>query len=232
MRDPIKIDDVMIAAFVDDQLDAASRETIINAMDNDEGLRNEVYDLRKAKDLIKLSYSGAKRPEASTESFVHPLRQQCMIRIAATIAVLAIGLSAGYAGYHYGTQENPNTDGSLAALTQQQDEHIILHITESDVEQFETTLAYTEEFLNKHKNSGKARIEVVANAGGIDLLRSDYPLSKRVVRMMNEHDNITFIACVNTINKLRANGIDPCTINSVKTDKAAHTHIIDRVSTG
>ncbi len=232
MREPYKIDEVMLDAFVDDQLDAANREVIIQAMDTDENLRNRVYALRKIKDLIKLSFGEVTPPKANQEAFVNPVRRQCMVRMAASIAAMAIAVSAGFAGYNYGANENIAPEQNLAELTQQQGMRIIVHINESDPVQFETTLAYTEKFLKKHKDNGKAQIEVVANAGGIDLLREDYPLSDKVANMMEEYDNLTFIACTNAINKLRAQGLDPSMIKTVETEKAALTHIIDRLQHG
>jgi intracellular sulfur oxidation DsrE/DsrF family protein len=228
----IEINDVMLASFVDDQLDAINREAIIKAMDEDNALREKVYNLRKMKDLMKLSFGDAKPPETSRQSLIRPLRSQCMKRIAAVFAAMVIGLGAGFTGYKYCTHDGYIPAHSLAELTQQQDERIILHISESDPVQFETTLAYTEKFLKKYRKNGKAQIEVVANAGGIDLLRADYPLSNKVQNMMDNYDNITFIACTNAINRLRAQGIDPSIVKDVDTDKAALTHIIERLNTG
>lgn len=232
MKEPNKIDEVMLAAFVDNQLDAVNCEAIIKAMDEDGNLRDQVYNLRKAKDLIKLSFGDVTPPETDLKNFVSPFRSQCAARIAAGFAALAIGVSAGFTGYNYCTHDGFVPTKNLAELTQQQGERIILHIDESDPAQFEATLAYTEKFLDNHRNNGKARIEVVANAGGIDLLRANFPLSNKVMSMMDEYDNITFIACTNAINRLRSQGIDPAMIKSVATEKAALAHIIDRLQDG
>ncbi|MCK4841820.1 MAG: hypothetical protein KAT04_08045, partial [Methylococcales bacterium] len=43
---------------------------------------------------------------------------------------------------------------------------------------------------------------------------------------------ITFIACTNAINKLRAQGINPTMVKDVKTEVAALTHIIERLNSG
>ncbi|RKZ69123.1 MAG: hypothetical protein DRQ44_03445 [Gammaproteobacteria bacterium] len=230
-----KIDEVMLASFVDDQLDTANREAIIKAMDEDKDLRDQIYNLRKTKDLMKLSFGAENLPETSPKTYTTTLHSQCVARIAAAFTALAIGLGAGFTGYQYCSQTGHTSHMSaqnLAALTQQQGERIILHISESDPVQFERTLTYTENFLNKHKNNNKVRIEVVANAGGIDLLRQDYPMSNKVKSMMDEYDNITFIACTNAINRLRAQGFEPTMIQDIDTEKAVLTHIIERLRTG
>ena len=192
MSNSDKIDEMMISAFVDNQLDAENREAIVIEMDEDEELRDKVYQIRRAKDLIKLAFSDIKPSEFNDKKFANPLRRQYMTRIAAAFSAIAISLGSGFAGYHY--SQDTMTGLSLSELTQEEDQRIILHIDAPDPKQFESTLAYTEKFLNQNKNNVKAKIEVVANAGGIDLLREDFPLSEKVTRIMNEHDNITFIA--------------------------------------
>ena len=230
MTNSNQIDEIMISAFVDNQVDVETRAAIVKAMDEDEELRDQIYQIRRAKDLIKLSYASSKPSEFRDKKFTKPFHRQCMIRIAATLSAVMIGLSAGLAGYHYG--QNTMTGTSLAELTQEENQRIILHIDASDPKQFESTLAYTEKFLNQHKNNGKAQIEVVANAGGIDLLRANFPMSEKVARIMDEHDNITFIACTNALNRLRAQGIKPAMVKDVKTELAALTHIIERMNSG
>ena len=230
MSNSNQIDEIMISAFVDNQVDVETRVAIVKAMDEDDELRDQVYRIRRAKDLIKLSYASSKPSEFRDKKFTKPFHRQCMMRIAAALSAVVIGLSAGFAGYNYG--QNTMTGPSLAELAQQENQHIILHIDASDPKQFEATLAYTEKFLNEHESNGKAQIEVVANAGAIDLLRADFPMSKKVARIMDEHDNITFIACTNAINKLRAQGIDPTMVKDVKTEVAALTHIIERMNSG
>jgi intracellular sulfur oxidation DsrE/DsrF family protein len=201
-------------------------------MDEDEYIRDQVYDLRKAKDLIKLCFGDATPPEKTAANYTDGLRRQCITRIAAASAAIVIGLSASYAGYKACTHTGFVPAQSLAELSQQKSERIIIHVSESDPAQFKTTLAYTERFLKEHKKNGRAQIEVVAYAGGIDLLRNDLPLHEKVKSMMDEYDNLTFIACTNAINRLRAQGFNPAMIKNVDTEKAALTHIIDRLQDG
>jgi len=56
MRKIKQIDNLMITAFVDDQLDAVNCEIIINAIEVDRDLRDRVNALRKTKELMKLAY--------------------------------------------------------------------------------------------------------------------------------------------------------------------------------
>ena len=56
MGDSDKIAEIMISAFVDNQLDSENHEDIIRAMQTDAILRDEVYQIRRLKNLMTLSY--------------------------------------------------------------------------------------------------------------------------------------------------------------------------------
>lgn len=226
-----RIDELMLAAFVDGQLDATHSEAIIDAMDNDPDMRQRVYELRKIKDLVKLGYEDA-IPDAPRKNSFKPFpfwRQHCA-GIAASIVAISVSFAAGVTYYHYNQSTPPFSSQDVASINLEQIDHIILHISESDPRLFEASLLFTEKFLKKHSHN--ARIEVVANAGGIDLMRSDYPLGDKVREMMADYDNVTFVACTNAINKLRQQGIVPKIIKDVGTDEAALDHILDRVREG
>jgi hypothetical protein len=78
LKESNNIDEAMTGAFVDGQLDAANCEAIIEAMEEDNDLRDRVYDLRKIKELVKLSFGDISPPKTSPGSFTNPLRSQCI----------------------------------------------------------------------------------------------------------------------------------------------------------
>jgi len=57
--DSDKIAEIMIAAFVDNQLDSEKHKYIIRAMKTDALLRDEVNQIRRLKNLMKLSYGAS-----------------------------------------------------------------------------------------------------------------------------------------------------------------------------
>ena len=221
------LDDLTLGAFVDGHLDAEHSETVIRAMENDSDIREQVYKLRRTKDLMKLGFGTATAP--SDKQQVKPRFWSCFIpAIAASITFLAVSVGAGAVGYHYYTEQT-GTFPVVASAAQQQAEQIILHISESDPDQFAAALAYAEKFLHEQEARGN-QIEVVANAGGIDFLRINAsPFRDQVVTMMREHDNVHFVACANAIRALRKKGIEPVFIQDTSTDKTAMDHIIERV---
>ena len=225
------IDDHILAAFVDGELDAETCESIVNIMDHDFEVRDRIYNLRRTKDLMKLAYATAtpvskiqsKKPVSTCKKYA--------MTIAASVTALAIGLGTGTFGYYLGQ----NNQSSLIANTpsnQQNPDHVLLHISNSDKKYFSATLDYVENFLREH-DSKDGKIAVVANAGGLDFVRAGIsPFEDRIKKIMNKHDNIYFIACANSIRILKNKGIQPALINNVRVEKPAMDHIIDYVQKG
>lgn len=57
MNDIFKINEILLVAFVDGELDAVDHQAIVKAMHNDENLRNQVCNLQKIKGLMKQGFS-------------------------------------------------------------------------------------------------------------------------------------------------------------------------------
>ncbi len=54
----------MLVSFADGQLDANDRELVLTLLDMDADLSREVWELRKLKDMVDVSYQGLPEPLA------------------------------------------------------------------------------------------------------------------------------------------------------------------------
>jgi intracellular sulfur oxidation DsrE/DsrF family protein len=233
MKDSDYLDDQLLGAFVDDEIDAGNREAVIKAMEADPGVRERIYRLRRAKDLMKLGFGNARAPSSDTGNKSGRGWKLFSARMSASVAALAVSFGAGMLGHHYyGELETGNTNQAVAAVAQAQTDRVILHVSESDPKQFAAALAYTEKFLRAHESEGH-QIDVVAHAGGLDMMRDDVsPLKAQIINMMEKHDNVHFIACANAIRILRKKGIETTIISGVNTDSTAFDHIVARLQSG
>jgi intracellular sulfur oxidation DsrE/DsrF family protein len=78
---------------------------------------------------------------------------------------------------------------------------VLFHLNSNDRDLIKQSLQDVESALKLYRRTGqRARIQIVANGEGLDLLRvgaSPYP--QTVQRMLQEYDNLQFVACQNTI---------------------------------
>lgn len=225
------IDSQMLGAFVDRLLDAEHAALVIKMMENDPEIRNQVYQLRRAKDLMKLGFADAKAPSTTSQKSRRSIYNLFFSRIAASVAAVAISFGAGALGYHY-YEAQDDAVSTVASATLQQADRVILHISEPDPKQFSNVLAYMDKFLDEHAADG-SRIEVVANAGGINFMRGPIsPFKNQIIAMMDKHDNIQFIACASGLRVLRNQDVEPIIIKGVGTDTTAIDHIVKRLQSG
>jgi intracellular sulfur oxidation DsrE/DsrF family protein len=231
MRNAEYIDEQTLGTFVDGQLDEANRGLVLEAMENDPAVRERVYRLRRAKDLMKLGFGDARAP---TQTLPRPKAVRWRLGslgLAASILILVGGFIGGYLGYSGDRQLDHIVQAGVPVVRPQTD-RVLLHISESDPAQFAAVIDYTRKFLEKHKRSG-GRVAVVANAGGLDLMRAGVsPFEKQIVAMMRDYDNVHFIACAASILELRKKGVDPLIIEKIDATLPAIDQIVSHVQQG
>jgi len=167
-------DDQILNAFVDGQLDIETSESIINEMDKNASVREHIYQLRRAKDLMRLGFSNPPLSFDVTAPIEKSRWHHIALSLAASLTAIAISLGSGAFGFYYAKHKQVAVSEITQSENPQNAERILLHISESD----------TENFLQSHKNNA-GQIAVVANAGGLDLLRAGTsPFEKQIRNMI------------------------------------------------
>lgn len=236
--------DEIINAYVDDELDGIEKEKFKTAMCQDPALKDKVHSICELKRALKNSYSEIPLPAASHNKISltrFPAWQQAI----AAIVMLVIGALFGWQGHdEYKNMQNIsardiNVKGTLHGLkltpvSLQQSNKIVLHIASSDPAKLKSALNQIEYILNQYKqNNLSFDLEVLANAGGITLLRNDLsPYRDKIRNIMTSNNNVSFIACSNGLQRLRDQGIEPRLIADTKTGVTAVEQIVKRLQEG
>ena len=226
------LDDQILSAFVDGQLDDTTSASVIMAMEIDSDVRSRVYQLRRAKDLVKIGFKNARAPSSEKQYATPRNWKKPSLGIAASFAIIVASFIAGSFGYYYSQQTDSRQNITVASIAQEENSRIILHISEADPMQFSAALDYTDQFLKEH-GSQNGQIAVIAHASGIDLMRAgESPFEERVKMMMRDHGNVYFIACAQAIRTLQMQGVDPHMLENTIIEKPAMDQIIERVQSG
>lgn len=118
-----------------------------------------------------------------------------------------VQISQSHAQNRANTKTSSHTNPKiLTAANDESDQiKIMLHLNSGDPELIHDSLDELESLLKHYRQTGqRARIEMVTNGGGISLLRVDAsPFPERIKRMQQEYDNLTFVACQNSMNRLK-----------------------------
>lgn len=211
-------------AFIDGQLDPVGRKRLLAAMEADPQLREQVCELRRTKEWMHLAFEEARPPRRHAE---RPRRRMRLGGIAAGLVFLAVSFIAGWS-------LRPVPEAGVNSVVLQDvvasQYRVVLHIAEADPNKFEAVLDDAEQLLRQYREQG-IEVEVLANSGGLELLRVDVsPYADRVARMMNEYDNLSFIACSNAVKRLKQG--QKLMINGTHTDITAIEHVIRRLREG
>jgi uncharacterized protein len=228
MNNP-KHDDFRIHAFVDDQLDRDDREEFMRDMEEDTALRDHVCQLRHLKSTFRHAYV-----DEDTEVRPSPWYKRVGVRhLVANGMAAGLVLLVGFAtGWLMNQSESPLDGAVNLENVQPQALKVILHIDDSDPAKFNQVLATADDLIGKYERAG-VEVEVIANGGGLDHLRSDTsPRARKVSAMMEKHGNLHFIACTKAIQRLEKRGVHVMLIDHTDQAPSAVEHIVKRLQQG
>jgi len=219
----------ILHAYVDGELSAPEKSRLLVKMETDETIRDRACFLLRTKEWVRFSFEHETAPTRSLPSIRKHFWQAPVFQVAASVLVAILAFGAGWVGHSLqgGAPQN------LALETNNgESQHVILHIGESDEARFSSLLAKAEQMLRTYQDAG-IQVEVIANAGGLDLLRTASSQHvDHIKRMIARYDNVRFIACSKGLQRLRANGLDPIVITGVDAHEPAADHLIQRLTEG
>ncbi len=230
-----KFSDEQIQAFVDDEIDTHDRAEIMEAIRADEELSCRVCELLQLKDSVRLAYREPPQPEYTSTCWQTSRKAGLSIKAAAAVALFALGSMTGWLLHTQPVSTSPEA-AKIAQMAPAEKEYkrVILHISTADPVLLGQALDDAELLLSGYKNRPEmVQLEVVANTAGLTLLRVDAsPYVERIRRLAQEYDNISFLACSRTIEKLRLKGIDVHLVPEAMVIPGALEEIVDKLQEG
>lgn len=210
------ISDEHLNAFIDNQLDADEKSRILGAIKSDPELSHRACEIKRLRDLVQHAYElpsdrpGQSRPSRAMRGW---------LQATAAGALLVIG---GVIGWVSHSQQYPMLekldvqamylDEEKAFQTTRVDDapfthgarKILLHISSDDPQKLEQALDTTEQLLQTYRaRHMPVELELVANAGGLDLLRADIsPFADRIEDLQLKYEELTLFACQTAINRM------------------------------
>lgn len=207
-----KVSDEILNAYIDDQLDGCDIELIQSLVENDPELESRVNELRRLKIMVRMA-----RPVVNTEDLPGCTDTTAWwnrhLALAATLFVCVTASSLLYWQYDQRPllPEVASVEGVMAQIAQSNAESevkLILHVRYADRTSTAALLQQVEALLAQARHHQRhLRIEVVANGKGLDLLRKDRsPYPHRISQLHASHDNLSFLACSDTLKQLKIKG--------------------------
>lgn len=223
--------DEQLQAFVDDEIELGERAEIMEAMRHDEELACRVCELLQVRDAVRLAYREPEQPERSHTRWQSAQRRRLSFSAAAALLLFAVGTFTGMA------LQGPARDTAQLAGAQgagQEYKRVVIHISSADIDRMEQALDDAEQLLTGYRDQPeRVQLEVVANAEGLELLRSDRtPYAERIRHLARQFSNLSFLACSRSIEKLHLRGIDVHLLPEARVIPGALEEIVDRLQEG
>lgn len=212
-----RISDELLNSFIDNELESDEKSELLNAIRHDDTLKERVCELRGLKEMIQHAY---REPPSC---IVPPLKKsahwknsciQNITRLAACLLLLMLGWWSGWIMSAKSQLANNPREMSVFQAAQsnnvaEKPNNFIVNVSSSNPARLKTALDETENLLEANKRATQPfKVEIVANGGGVNLLRSDVsPFAKRIAMMRIKYPNFDYIACKVSINKLQKNGV-------------------------
>jgi hypothetical protein len=215
------ISDEQLNSFIDDELDTADRERVLAAVAADGELAQRACALRLIKEQVRHAY--AEPPAARSQR--QPARPWRALAMALLLAAAA--------GGGWIARDQAGTGGDTLARKPDTG-HVILHLAAWDEQRARVALDDAEGLLRTAHEAGQTiAVELVANAGGLDLLRTGVsPHADRIARLRAEHPNLALVACGQTVERLREKGIEVRLLPGTRFASSALDQIVTRMGQG
>lgn len=225
MNDKRDFSDESLNAFVDNELGAQEREEILAAIAEDADLGQRLCALRSTKELVRHAYGSLPADRHRQARRV----SRWSGALAAGMA-LVVGVVVGWQGHRAAQEGGGEAFAWVGNLFAAQPVRVLIHLDSSQMERMEEALDMTEAYLAK---TGKAKVELVVNNSGLDLLREEAtPHAERIARLAARYEMLAFVACGNAISRYRSAGLDVTLVPEAKVAGTAVEHIVDRVQQG
>lgn len=244
LLDNKSVSDEKLNAYLDDELDFDEKRQVFELLCEDKALSQEAQELRQLQSLLRHAYRNAPPPSANRNIPSRKRRTYYLQGLAASL-MLGFGALVGWFSHQQlgadlfyamgdgasdSSSRRVSMDGRNIALAS----NVILHLNSADPVKFKVALDRSEELLQSRRREGREfRLEIIANKGGVELLRRDRsPFPQRVEALMAKYDNVTFMACANALRQLEEQGVKVDLLPGIKTDHTAIDKIINRLEQG
>lgn len=234
MKTPIT--DEMLNAFVDQQLTHSEMMEMSEAIAQDAELSRRSGEIRQLKSQVRYAYANIEP--------CRPARLQHVrgwgVQAAAAVLLLALGGAAGWSLRPASAAILPEALAKNAQSIQHgpqaaaESHRYILHLDSDKPESMAAVLDYADQILgNAGKQGVEARLEVVANSYGLNLLRTSHsPHLDRIGMLARKYPNLSFVACGQTVARFRKDGQTVSLIGQAKVAPSAIGEVVSKMKEG
>ncbi len=203
----------MLNAYLDGELDAEHARQLESRLCQDPALRRHLEELRRVRRLARAAFPAPARERSANASLRRARVRHVALGAVAAGILLAVGVSIGlglqrpaepHLLAHLPSGAQTIQPAHLDIVAPAGETRAVFHITSVEPARVRATLDAIEEMISAYARARRPlRLELVANAEGLHLLRADTsPARERIAQIQRDFGNIRFLACGKTIQRI------------------------------
>ncbi len=244
MKQEDRISEEQLNAFIDGELDSEDRSRVLAALQDDHALKAQACELRTVQELVRHAYDYEKLQDPRQ----CPRPMNNWSRAIAAGVLLSLGGMLGWLGNEQSQESrlqamfwNEQSSFQNASLSQASQEtghkKVLVHLNTANLDKIREALDTAEELLKTYAQTDQvAEMEIIANSGGLNLLRTGHsPYAERVKELQQRYVNLTFLACQTAMDRVKQEqGIDVSKelLPGIEITPSALDQILDRLREG
>jgi intracellular sulfur oxidation DsrE/DsrF family protein len=230
MKSDTQISDEQINALIDNQLTEDERDSILALAQHDMVLARRIDVRRRIKNMLSTAYSRKSSASPSKLPEQNILNWQTLV---ASMLLFIVGGLLGMGGHMLFASKQAQRTIDDVALQQAAPNKMILQIDSNNPVRIRAALQDAELLLRQSKLQHQAvQLEVIANAAGLEMLRSTSPYRKQIARLAASYSNVHFLACGTGMAKFRRQGIELKLVPQARVVSAVTTQVAMRLQQG
>ncbi len=232
--------DEHLNAFIDDELDLADRNNLLEAIEKDTSLRHRLCETQGVKRLLQHAYSDLNSHPAQTAK--RRWKRGYTQSLMAASFLLLIGASSGWllslTEQHHAGSVSPRLTRLISTISNdnvaQEPDKVIVQVSSANPVRLQAALDETENLLVAYrKNNRPLQMEILANGSGLNLMMTGAtPFEHRIEQMKARFPNLLLFACQQTMQEMEARGIPVHLIPNTQIAGSALEEISRRVREG
>ena len=227
--------DLELNAYLDGEMSEAQRLEFEQLLEHDAELRSRLQRFKRLKTAVSDCFQPIEVPSKQKMNTNEPWHW----RVAAVVLVLLLGyLSGAVIGMPGDARFVLLGNGERAespALSENQETRIVFHLTNPDQVVAGDLLDEVEQMLVNYRSQGDLlRVEIVSHGEGLVLLRERLSQhGERIATLADSYDNLVFVACQNTIDRLRVErGVEVMLLPEATVIDSGVSHVVKRQMEG
>ena len=232
-------DEQLINAYADGELTPDEEASVLERLQTDAAFARRVCELDQLKKQIGLAYA---TPPRRIRQHANRVRNHFgdYRSWAAACLILAVGAVAGWLAHTPSQSDrlvllDPTGRGGAPAAAGSPDTRIVFHLNNPDQSVAGELLDEVERILLAYQVGKRPlRVEIVSHGQGLTLLRERLSLHKARVRdLARRFENLTFVACLNTMERLRTeHGVEVQLVPEAEVTRSGVSHVVRRQREG